>query len=99
MPGTNTSAAEITNVTSRGVWLCVLDCEYFLAYADYPWFKNATIAQLLEVELWHGHHLHWPALDVDLELAALANPEAYPLIAAAPRPPARPRTRKQTLSQ
>jgi hypothetical protein len=27
----------------------------------------------------HGYHLHWPDLDVDLEIDNLENPEKYPL--------------------
>lgn len=43
------------------------------------WFAEATVTQIHHVELLHGVHLHWPKLDVDLELAALACPSLYPL--------------------
>jgi hypothetical protein len=33
------------------------------------------------VQLNHNRHLHWPALDVDLCLDCLENPDRYPLIA------------------
>jgi len=48
-------------------------------YKDYPWFKEAKISEVYNVQLLHGMHLHWPDLDVDLELEALQYPEKYPL--------------------
>lgn len=78
--GANTSQLEVTNIDRLGFWLLVEDKEYFLPYADFPWFRNATVDQILNVELLHGDHLHWPSLDVDLELDALSQPEAFPLV-------------------
>ena len=72
--------AEVTNIDRFGFWLLVNDKEYFLPYADFPWFRQAKVDQILNVELLHGDHLHWPALDVDLSLDALEQPEAFPLI-------------------
>jgi len=60
--------------------LFVKDTEYFLSYEDFPWFKDARVSEILEVELHHGFHLHWPRLDVDLDVASLKNPEQFPLI-------------------
>ena len=71
---------EVTNIDQFGFWLLACDKEYFLPYAEYPWFRNARIQEVLDVVLLHGQHLHWPALDVDLELEALAHPHDFPLI-------------------
>ena len=79
-PGKSTSAVEIGNISAHGVWLFVVDREFFLPYEDYPWFRDATVGQILNVKLLHGRHLHWPDLDVDLELGLLADPARYPLI-------------------
>jgi hypothetical protein len=38
------------------------------------------VEHVFNVELLNGHHLHWPELDVDLELDGLNEPEKYPLI-------------------
>ena len=57
----------------------VYDKEYFLTFAQYPWFKEARIDQIQNVELIHDDHLHWPDLDVDLEISSLDNLEKYPL--------------------
>ena len=79
-PGASTSDIEVIGVNSRGIWLYVKGAEYFLSHKDYPWFKEATIADVLNVRLLHEFHLHWPALDVDLSLKSLGTPEAYPLV-------------------
>lgn len=78
--GKNTSKAEVQAISPQGLWLWVQGREFFLSHEDYPWFKKATIDQISKVELHHGHHLHWPELDVDLELESLENLEKYPLI-------------------
>ena len=78
--GTSTSAVEVTNISAHGFWLLLGEREHFVDFDQNPWFKNATVAQILQVEVIHGHHLHWPALDVDLELESLISPEKYPLV-------------------
>lgn len=79
-PGASTSAAEVSHVSAHGIWLLVGGAEYFLPYDSYPWFKKATIAQVMNVKQLHAHHLHWPDLDVDLEVDGLLSPESYPLV-------------------
>jgi hypothetical protein len=81
--GNDTSAPEILNVSPHGFWLLVADREYFLGFDAFPWFRGATLAQLFHVELLHGQHLHWPDLDVDLDLERIAHPEKFPLVALA----------------
>ena len=56
--------AEVLGVTPHGLWLLVGDREYQLPFADYPWFKSATMAQILAVEAHHDGHLRWESLDV-----------------------------------
>ena len=77
--GTGISAVEVTNIDRFGIWILVQDKEYFLSYIDFPWFRNATLDQVLHVELLHDEHLQWPALDVDLSLDSLDHPESFPL--------------------
>jgi len=79
-PGASTSPVEIGNIDGHGLWLLVEDKEYFLPYEGFPWFRNATVAQIVNVELLHGDHLCWPDLDVDLAVESLAKPESFPLI-------------------
>jgi hypothetical protein len=78
--GAGTSGAEVLNVSPHGFWLAVGEQEYFLDFDNFPWFRDATIAQICAVELLHQHHLHWPELDVDLDLDRIIAPEKFPLV-------------------
>ena len=78
--GTSISDAEVTNVGAHGLWVLVRGKEYFLSHKDFPWFKEAKLSEILNVKLLHRTHLHWPALDVDLCLDSLKDPESHPLI-------------------
>ena len=78
--GASTSDVEVTGVNIHGLWLFVKGAEYFLPHKDYPWFKEAKVADILDVQLLPESHLYWPALDVDLCLESLGNPEAFPLV-------------------
>jgi len=77
--GKSTSAVEVTNIDTFGFWLLVRGKEYFLAYEEYPWFKDARVRDILGVRILHQDHLRWPALDVDLSLESLQRPESFPL--------------------
>lgn len=74
------SVAEIQSVSRRGIWLFVADREFFLSFAEYPWFRHAMIDQIYDFQFEHGKHLHWPTLDVDVDLESLKNIAATPLI-------------------
>ena len=78
--GASTSGAEVTHISAHGVWILVNGAEYFLAHDSYPWFKQASLAQVMHLQQPHPHHLRWPDLDVDLEMDCLRAPEAYPLV-------------------
>ncbi|MDI1297767.1 DUF2442 domain-containing protein [Methylotenera sp.] len=80
MLGNVISAVEVSLVSNQGFWLLADDEELFLAYADFPWFKQATIAQITQVERPTANHLYWPSLDIDLSLESVRQPSAFPLI-------------------
>ena len=79
-PGTDILEVEVVQMDRHGIWLNVKDMEYFLSYKEYPWFKDAKVNDILNIELLHENHLYWPNLDVDLTLEMLSNPEKYTLI-------------------
>jgi hypothetical protein len=54
--------------------------EYFLPFEQFPWFQNANVKQISNVELWHDSHLYWPDLDVDLSIRIIEHPEKYRLV-------------------
>ena len=81
MPGTITSVAEVTHVSRHGLWLLLGNEELLLPFKKFPWFKQATIEQIEDVEWPTPDHLYWPKLDVDLSVESIRNPESFPLVA------------------
>ncbi len=78
--GKRTLGAEITNVSTNGLWLLLDDREFFLAFTDFPWLRKATIEELIDLERPSPHHLYWPKLDVDLSVESIVHPERFPLM-------------------
>ena len=81
MPGAITSAPEVTHVSKHGLWLLLGNEELLLPFKKFPWFKQATIEQIEDVEWPMPGHLYWPKLDVDLSAESIRNPESFPLVA------------------
>ena len=81
--GNGTSKTEVLNISPHGFWLFVAGREHFLGFDHFPWFREASVAQIFNVEFSHGHHLYWPELDVDLDLNRIEHPENFPLVARA----------------
>ena len=81
--GRNTSQVEVTNVSPHGFWLLIREEELFVPFKEFPWFKEASIAEITRVELPSPHHLYWPGLDIDLAVESLEHPERYPLVSDA----------------
>ena len=78
--GRDTSAVEVTNVSPHGFWILIDDRERFVSFQAFPWFRDATIADLTNVELPSPHHFYWPRLDIDLAVDSIDHPEPYPLV-------------------
>jgi len=81
MPGNATLEAEVTNISAHGFWLLLGGEELPVPYAQFPWFRSATVEQILAVERPTENHLYWPRLDIDLAVDSLRNPDQYPLVA------------------
>ena len=79
MPGTATSATEVTNISQHGLWLFTHVGERVPPFDDYPWFRNASVAHILNVQEPSPGHCYWPDLDVDLSLKIIERPQDYPL--------------------
>ena len=86
MSGVPISSAEvrILDATGHGFWVDLGREKLYAAYADFPWFAGATPAQIEDVRRPSVDHLYWPALDIDLSVASLRDPAAFPLIAVRP---------------
>jgi hypothetical protein len=59
------------------------DEELFVPFAAFPWFRDAPIGKLTNVELRSPHHLYWPALDIDFAVESIRRPDQFPLISRA----------------
>ncbi len=81
--GRSTSRVEVTNVSPHGFWLFIGEEELFVSFKEFPWFKDASIAETTRVELPSAHHLYWPDLDVDVAVESITHPERYPLVSQA----------------
>ncbi|MCH7857078.1 MAG: DUF2442 domain-containing protein [Gemmatimonadetes bacterium] len=77
--GEHTSKVEVTNVSAHGLWLLTDDRELFLPFDDFPWFRDAPIGKVLNVEEPTPGHFFWPDLDVDLGIESIEQPERFPL--------------------
>ncbi len=78
--GLNTSPAEVTNISRHGFWLLLENEELFLPFSDFPWFRDASVGKILNVELPSSNHLYWPELDVDLAVESIRHPDKFPLV-------------------
>ena len=75
-----TSEVEVTQISKHGIWLLLHEKEHFLSFDNFPWFKEASVSAIQNVELLNEHHLYWPELDIDLALESVEYPERFPLI-------------------
>jgi hypothetical protein len=67
-------------VSRHGFWLLIAAEELFVPFDQFPWFRDASIAQITNVSLPSPHHLYWPDLDVDLAIESIRHPEMFPLV-------------------
>jgi len=73
--------AGVTHISKHGFWLLLEERESFLPFENFPWFKDAPVSAILNVQLLNARHLFWPDLDVDLAVESIEHPEHFPLVA------------------
>jgi hypothetical protein len=83
--GKDISGAEVTNISKHGFWLLVADEELFVPFKEFPWFKKASVSEILNVVWPQPHHLYWPDLDVDLDVESIRHPQKFPLLSKVSR--------------
>jgi hypothetical protein len=76
MKGIRWQHVEITSLNRQGFWLRVGEEELYLPFALFPWFEQATVAQLCRVECLGATCLYWPGLDLELPLERIRDPMA-----------------------
>ncbi len=79
-PGLGTLQVEVTNISKHGFWLLLEGRELFVPFSEFPWFSQATVSAIVNVECAHSNHLYWPDLDVDLAVESIEHPERFPLV-------------------
>ena len=82
--GASPSPVEVTNVSPHGFWVFVDERELFVTFNEFPWFRDAAIREITNVQRPSPHHLYWPDLDIDLAVESIEHPKKYPLISQAP---------------
>ncbi len=77
----NTLEVEVSSISQHGICLLVDNQEMFLSHDSFPWFRDASVCAVLNVQLLQRQHLYWPDLDIDLAVESIEHPERFPLIA------------------
>ena len=77
--GNDTSEVEVTNISTHGFWLLAGDSESFLSFEEFPWFRDAPVAKILNVTAPRPGHYYWPELDIDLSAEIIDDPSRFPL--------------------
>lgn len=77
------SAVELTNISGHGFWLLLDGEELFVPFADFPWFRDVPVGQIIHVERPQPKDLYWPEMDVDLHVYSIRHPDRFPLVARA----------------
>jgi len=79
--GISTSEVEVTQISINGIWLLLKGTEHFLSFNDFPWFRNASVSAIHNVQLLSERHLYWSELDIDLAVESIQQPAKFPLVA------------------
>ena len=68
---------EVTHISRHGIWLVTRDHEIFISFKEFPWFQDATVRKLMNVEQRTPTCLQWPDLAIDL---AVGSVRCFPLL-------------------
>ncbi|MGB4069263.1 MAG: DUF2442 domain-containing protein [Nitrospira sp.] len=84
--GKDVSEIEVLNISKHGIWLATRDHELFISFEKFPWFQDASVRKLMNVEQRTPTCLHWPDLAIDL---AIESVRCFPLLSQTSRPTTR----------
>jgi len=51
--GKSSPEYEITNISEHGFWILLRGTEYLLPFEKFPWFREAKVAEITNVKLYH----------------------------------------------
>ena len=72
---------EVSVISRNGIVMTINGNEYYLSYDKFPWFKHAAVDDVFNVRMTGRSRIRWDALDVDLSMSIISNPDKYPLVA------------------
>lgn len=78
--GKDTLDYEITGITIKGIWVFIIDKEYYIPFEYFPMLKQIPVEKIFNFKFNYPDHLFWEEYDVDIELSSLNNHDNYPLI-------------------
>ena len=76
----SSTSVDVLMINEKGVMISVQGQDYFLSFNRVPWMRDATINEVLDVQMSGKNAIEWPKLDIDLEVESLKHPERYPLL-------------------
>ena len=77
---TNSTSVSVLMINAQGIMISVAGQDFFLSYNRIPWMREASINDVLNIQMCGNEAIEWPNLDVDLEIDSLRHPERYPLL-------------------
>jgi len=77
---TKSTSVSVLMINGQGIMISVGGQDFFLSYNRIPWMREASINDVLNVQMCGSEAIEWPNLDVDLEIDSLRHPERYPLL-------------------
>jgi len=77
---TERTSVNVHSIMPDGIFLTVSGNDYYVSYNRLPWFKDAKISDIFNVEMIGDYAIRWDTLDVDIEIDSLKYPERYPLV-------------------
>lgn len=85
MFGSDRPRVEVTHISRNGFWLLLDDDAILVRFDDCPWFRDATIGALTDVEWPSPDRLYWPRLGMDLPMEMIRPSLELPTITAEAR--------------
>ncbi|MBK7236291.1 MAG: DUF2442 domain-containing protein [Sterolibacteriaceae bacterium] len=76
----DTREVEVTRVSKNGFWVSLPEEEVYLPFQHFPWFRDAPLRQVLNVQHPSTHKLYWPDLGIDIELQSITYPEPIAIV-------------------
>ncbi len=82
----NRSSVEVTHISKHGIWLLSTNNELFIRFNEFPRFRDASVANIFNVERPTPNMLHWPQLGITLAFESL---RCFPLVSSPSHAPTR----------